>query len=360
MTVDDEVAVGRIGVQAVSVQRTCRRARHVAIEHRPQGVDLRQLDGCGASSRACSPRRGRGAELDPWPGRPARRSTALRERRGGTPGSDRGRTGRTRRLEVHVDDALDGEERAGQRSCSPAQGPAVDHQAPRGVAGSAGGHPHAVAVGLPRSGPARRGAGWRRPGSRRRGARRRTPRGQEAGIGLVDGHEASSRRKPGKRAAVAAGESSSSQARPCWRALAATPATTRASGAPTFRPPVIRSSCPAAVGLKIAPQSVGPLDERDVLRGLVVGLPDDPAAAVRSPLGVAAGKGVEAEHPLAPPGDVVGGGAAHAAETKDDGVVGRVHVPSFVGCPIGCPVAYLAGNTVGCLSATPGDLDRQR
>ena len=77
----------------------------------------------------------------------------------------------------------------------------------------------------------------------------------------------------------------------------------------------------AGLALDLTPQLVGAPEEQHVGGMLVVGEADDAGVAVGGAHRVRDAEPLEAEHPLAAPGEVVGGGAAHPAHADDDGVV---------------------------------------
>ena len=83
-------------------------------------------------------------------------------------------------------------------------------------------------------------------------------------------------------------------------------------GAQQFRPGFL---------LQVLPQLVGPAQEGDVVRVLVVGQADDARFAVGRAPGVAGGEGVQAQDAPAPAGQMEGGGAAQPAQPDHDGVV---------------------------------------
>ena len=81
----------------------------------------------------------------------------------------------------------------------------------------------------------------------------------------------------------------------------------------------------AGLGLELAPELVRAAEERHVVGVLEVGEADDPCEAVR---GAALVKEVEALEPEDAPAasrEVVEGGAPHAADSDDDGVVSLRH-----------------------------------
>ena len=77
----------------------------------------------------------------------------------------------------------------------------------------------------------------------------------------------------------------------------------------------------AGCALDAAPQLVGSAEQQDVGRVFVVGEADDAGVAVGGAHRVRDAEALQAEHPLAAPGQVVGGRAAHRARADDDGVV---------------------------------------
>jgi len=89
---------------------------------------------------------------------------------------------------------------------------------------------------------------------------------------------------------------------------------------PRHHEPGFHQQPAAGAGLEVAPQSVGPLQERHVVGVLEVREPDEPRLAVRAALVVGDGKAVEAEHTLAARCEVTGGSTADAAEANDDNV----------------------------------------
>ena len=73
--------------------------------------------------------------------------------------------------------------------------------------------------------------------------------------------------------------------------------------------------------LELAPQLVRAADERDVGRVLEVRETDDPRDSVRRPEVVRHLEALDAEHALAPPGQVVERGAPHSSDSDHDRVV---------------------------------------
>ncbi len=74
-------------------------------------------------------------------------------------------------------------------------------------------------------------------------------------------------------------------------------------------------------GLELAPELVGPSQQRDVVRMLEVREADDACEPVRRPLLVKEIEALEAEHTLAAPCEVIERRAAHSPDTDDDDVV---------------------------------------
>ena len=89
---------------------------------------------------------------------------------------------------------------------------------------------------------------------------------------------------------------------------------------PRHHEPGFHQQLAACAGFEVAPQLVGPLQERHVVGVFEVGEPDEPRLAVRAALVVGDGKAVEAEHTLAARCEVTGGSTADAAEANDDNV----------------------------------------
>jgi hypothetical protein len=78
-----------------------------------------------------------------------------------------------------------------------------------------------------------------------------------------------------------------------------------------------------AARAQLVPQLVGPPEQRHVAGALEVGLPHDAGLAVAGAVRMPSRVLVQAEHALAPGGEVRGGGAAEPAEPGDDHVVRR-------------------------------------
>src|SRR5438067_7011825 len=76
----------------------------------------------------------------------------------------------------------------------------------------------------------------------------------------------------------------------------------------------------AALAFEIAPQSPGPAEERNVIRVLVVGEPDDPREATGRAERVTARESIEPEDRRAARGEPISGRAAVCAESSDDHV----------------------------------------
>ena len=72
---------------------------------------------------------------------------------------------------------------------------------------------------------------------------------------------------------------------------------------------------------QLAPQLVGPQQQRHVVGVLEIRLPDDPRLAVRAAPVVAPCKPVDPQHPRPPPRQVIRGRAPHAARAEDDDIV---------------------------------------
>ena len=125
---------------------------------------------------------------------------------------------------------------------------------------------------------------------------------QHAGARLEHGD----RRRPGSAPPgcrrVTSAASRISCARPCVRALARAPVTSRPSGGPIVRPPVGTSSRAPVRRSSACHVRVGALHQRHVERVLEVGLADDPGAALRRAAGVRQRELLEAEHAPAAPG----------------------------------------------------------
>ncbi len=77
----------------------------------------------------------------------------------------------------------------------------------------------------------------------------------------------------------------------------------------------------AGLGLELAPELVGPAEQRDVVRMLEVRESDDPRQTVRRALLVQEVEPLEPEHALAAPREVVQRRASHPADSDDDDVV---------------------------------------
>ena len=81
----------------------------------------------------------------------------------------------------------------------------------------------------------------------------------------------------------------------------------------------------AAAKLQGPPLFEGAAQQRHVGRMLPVRQPDDPADAVRRAEVVRDVVALEAEHAASAAGELVDGGAAHAADANDDRIVGSWH-----------------------------------
>ena len=74
----------------------------------------------------------------------------------------------------------------------------------------------------------------------------------------------------------------------------------------------------AALAFEVAPQSPRTAEERDVIRMLVIGEPDDPREAAGRAKRVATRESIEPEDGRAARGETVGGRAAVSPESSDD------------------------------------------
>ena len=81
------------------------------------------------------------------------------------------------------------------------------------------------------------------------------------------------------------------------------------------------------IGGELVPQLVGTQQQRHIRRVLEVGLPDDARTAVAGSFVVGGSELLQPEHPLPASREMVGGGAAHAAEPDHDDVVTPVRSP---------------------------------
>ena len=104
-----------------------------------------------------------------------------------------------------------------------------------------------------------------------------------------------------------------------------------AFGGPASTLPVMCSSCSSGQTLELAPQLVGPPQQRHVGGMLPVGEPDDSGESVGGAVLVDQVEALQPEHSEAPAGEVVQRRTPHPSQTQHDHVVGqsssRVRVP---------------------------------
>jgi hypothetical protein len=94
--------------------------------------------------------------------------------------------------------------------------------------------------------------------------------------------------------------------------------------APDHEPPRERHELLPRLPLQLFPELVGAQQQRDVLRPLEVRLADDAGASVAGAPVMRRGEPFESEDLFAATGELVGGGAPHAAQAGDDDVVGQI------------------------------------